>query len=110
MVRIFFKTAWRSLSRNKKMSGINIFGLGLGITCSLLILLWVQDERAVDAFHVNGPRLYQVYERTYFDGKITAGYATQGLLAEELKKKIPEIEYAGGMDYVSQPGTKSTGE
>ena len=110
MIRNYFKTAWRSLRRNKKMSGINIFGLGLGITCSLLILLWIQDERAVDAFHVNGPRLYQVYGRTYADGKITAGYATQGLLAEELKKKIPEIEYAAGMEYVSQPGLKSTVE
>src|SRR5579859_432851 len=108
MIRNSLTIAWRSLSRNKRVAAINIFGLGLGITCSLLILLWVRDERKVDAFHANGSRLYQVYERSYFDGKADAGYATQGLLAEELKRVIPEIQYASGMDYVSAPGTKAT--
>jgi hypothetical protein len=61
------------------------------MTCSLLILLWVQDERSVDAFHANGKQLYQVYERQFYDGKIEASYPTQGLLAEELKKQIPEV-------------------
>ena len=110
MIRNYVKIAWRSLSHNRKISAINIFGLGLGITCSLLILLWVWDEKQMDAFHANGPRLYQVYERTYFNGKASAGYATQGLLATELKRVIPDIQYAGGMDFVSQPGTKTTVE
>jgi putative ABC transport system permease protein len=110
MIRNYLTLAWRSLSRNRKISAIHIFGLGLGITCSLLILLWVQDEHKVDGFHANGSRLYQVYERSYYDGKIDAGYPTQGLLAEELKRVIPEVQYASGMDYVSQPGTKSTVE
>src|SRR5882757_1690198 len=107
MLGNYFKMALRSLSRNRKISTINIFGLGLGITCSLLILLWVQDERKVDGFHKNGSQLYQVYERSYNDGKIDAGYLTQGLLAEELKRVIPEVQYASAMEYVSQPGTKS---
>ena len=67
--------------RNKAFSMINIFGLALGIACSLLILLWVNDERGVDTFHVNGKYLYQVYERQFYDGKVEASYPTQGLLA-----------------------------
>ncbi|MGN6534059.1 MAG: ABC transporter permease, partial [Ginsengibacter sp.] len=89
---------------------INITGFAAGLACSLLILLWIQDERNVDAFHKNGNHLFQVYERNYFDGKISAGYSTQGLLAEELRKNIPEIQYASGLEYASAPGTQNSFE
>jgi ABC-type antimicrobial peptide transport system permease subunit len=88
------KIAFRNLSRQKIFSFINILGLSLGITCSLLILLWVKDEKSVDAFHKHGSQLYTVYERQFNDDKIDAGYFTPGPLGEELKKKIPEVIYA----------------
>jgi putative ABC transport system permease protein len=110
MIKNYFKTAWRGISRNKAFSALNIAGLALGMTCSLLIMLWVQDERRVDAFHKNNKRLYQVYERELHNGKIDAGYATQGLLADELKRVVPEIQYASAMDYAAPPGTDNTFE
>ncbi|MES1216413.1 MAG: ABC transporter permease [Bacteroidota bacterium] len=110
MVKNYFKTAWRNLIRNKAFSTINISGLALGLTCSLLIFLWIQDEKSVDSFHKNGKQLYQVYERNFFDGKVSADYPTQGLLAGELKRAIPEIQYASGYEYASAPGTLSTFE
>ncbi|GAB3423432.1 ABC transporter permease [Niabella aquatica] len=85
-------------------------GLALGLACSLLIMLWVNDEKKVDAFHKNGEYLYQVYERNHFDGKTDAGYVTQGLLADELKKTVPEIRYASGFEPVAAPGSSSTFE
>ena len=110
MIKNYFKTAWRNLLRNKAFSLINISGLALGLTCSLLITLWIQDERSVDGFHKNGKLIYQAYERNYYDGKVDASYPTQGLLAEELKKVIPEIQYTSGFEYASAPGTLSTFE
>lgn len=110
MIKNYFKTAWRNLVRNKAFSTINIVGLAMGLACSLLIILWVQDERGVDNFHVSGKQLYQVYERNHYDGKTDAGYATQGLLAEELKKIIPEVQYASGFEYTAPPGTQTTVE
>lgn len=110
MLRNYLKIAWRNLFRNKAFSAINILGLALGMTCSLLIILWVRDERSIDGFHANGRQLYQVYERQYYDGKVEASYPTQGLLAEELKKVIPEIQYASGFERASAPGTQSTFE
>ena len=98
MIRNYFKVAWRNLSRNKVHTFINVAGLSVGLACSLLILLWVQDERSVDGFHVNGKRLYQVYERQRVDGKTDATYNTQGLLADELKKQIPQVQYASGLE------------
>ena len=96
MFRNYLITAWRNLLRNKAFSFINIFGLALGLACSLLILLWVQDERQIDAFHAASPHLYQVYERVFSVGKVDATTATPGLLARELKRKIPGIKYASG--------------
>ncbi len=110
MFKNYFKTAWRNIVRNKTFSAINIMGLALGLACSLLIMLWVNDEKSVDAFHKNKKYLYQVYERNYFDGKVTADYPTQGLLAEELKRVVPEIQYASGFEYASAPGSKNTFE
>ena len=110
MIKNYFKTAWRTLIRNKGFSAINILGLALGLTCSLLIMLWIQDERSVDGFHKNGRHLYQVYERWYYDGKVEASYPTQGLLAEELKRTIPEIQYASGFEYAAAPGTQNNFE
>lgn len=107
MIKNYLKIAWRTLMRNKVFSFINIFGLALGICCSLFIYLWVQDERSVDRFHKNDAHLYQVFERNYYDGKVDASYATQGMLADELKKIIPGVQYASSMDYASQPGTAS---
>ncbi|MGN6440155.1 MAG: ABC transporter permease [Agriterribacter sp.] len=108
MIRNYLKIAWRNLVRNKSFAAINIMGLALGLTSSMLIMLWVLDERNTDHFHTNAQQLYQVYERNYYDGKVEAGYSTQGLLAGELKREIPEIEYASGFEYASAPGTQNT--
>lgn len=94
MLKNYFKTAWRNLVKNKVHSFINIAGLSVGIACSLLILLWVQNELSIDAFHKNSKRLYKVYEREYYNDNIDGNYDTPGPLADELKKVIPEVEDA----------------
>jgi putative ABC transport system permease protein len=99
MIQNYFKIAWRNLLKNKTFSFINIMGLALGITCSLIILLWVQDEISIDAFHAQSKNLYTVYERQYFDGRVEAKYNTPALMADEMKKVVPEIENACSVDY-----------
>ncbi len=98
MFKNYFITAWRNLLRNKAFSVINISGLALGLACSLLIFFWVNDERSVDAFHANNPYLYNVYEKVFADNKIDADYETPALLADEVKKEIPEVQYAVSSD------------
>ncbi|MEX6685958.1 ABC transporter permease [Danxiaibacter flavus] len=99
MLKNYILVALRNLKRNKVFSLINILGLALGMTCSLLILLWVKDERAKDAFHANNKRLYNIYERQYYDNRIEAGFFTPGMLGEEMKKVIPEVEAAIGFGW-----------
>lgn len=98
MLTNFLKTAWRSLSRNATFSFINILGLALGLACSLLIFLWVRDERNMNGFHANKSNLYNVYERVFAENKVEGAYSTPGVLAAELKRRLPEIRYSSAFD------------
>jgi len=109
MIKNYLKVAWRNLVSNKAHTFINIAGLSVGLACSLLILLWVQNELSIDAYHANGNRLYQVYEREYYDHKIDGNYDTAPVLAAELKKSIPEIEYAATLQEDNDINTFSAG-
>ncbi|HEX4849254.1 MAG TPA: ABC transporter permease, partial [Puia sp.] len=112
MLRNYFKTALRNIGRNKIFSLINILGLALGMTCCLLIFLWVKDEKSIDNFHANGKDLYTVYKTVTANGKVDGNYESpitfsQGnniplFLMEDLKGKIPEVKniafYATGYE------------
>jgi putative ABC transport system permease protein len=93
MFKNYFKTAWRNMVRNKTFSLLNIVGLALGLACSLLIFLWVNDEKNIDTFNTN-KNIYGVYESLYSGGVPETGHWTPGLLAAELKRNVPEIKYA----------------
>ena len=81
------KIAIRNLLKNKTFSFINAFGLSIGITCTILILLWVQDEVNFDKFHKNGNQIHRVVQEDK-DGKNSR---TPALLAPEITAKVPEI-------------------
>lgn len=72
MFRNYFVITIRNLFKNGFYSFINIAGLSIGITCSILILLWVKDEVSFDKFHPKADRLYQVWVSAVFDGKINS--------------------------------------
>ncbi|OIN56295.1 ABC transporter permease [Arsenicibacter rosenii] len=103
MIRNYLKIAWRNLWKNKMFSFINIMGLALGMTCSLLITLWVQDELAMDRFHKNDQRLYRVMENQHYTGVINTYPSTPGILADNITKDIPEIKMASQMLWEESP-------
>ncbi|MCF0073361.1 ABC transporter permease [Dyadobacter sp. CY261] len=103
MFKNYLKIAWRNLLKNKMFSLINILGLALGMACSLLIMLWVQDEMRMDRFHMNDERLYSVMENQHYSGDINTYAATPGILAENIVKDIPEIEKASQVLWEEAP-------
>ena len=95
MLKNYLKMAYRNLMRHKVFSLINVSGLALGMTCSILILLWVKDELSFDRFHSNIDDLYRVMEIQHYPGNddlITS--ANPGPLAEAMKAELPEVKYA----------------
>ncbi|MEP2771064.1 MAG: ABC transporter permease [Fulvivirga sp.] len=72
MVKNYILVTIRNLFKNSIYSFINIAGLAIGITCSILIFLWVEDETSYDEFLPKNDRLYQVWANASFDGKINS--------------------------------------
>ena len=98
MLKNYFTIAIRNMLRYKAFSLLNVFGLALGLSCSILIMLWVWDEKSVDS--IQDKNLYVLYERQFIDNKIDGGYYTPGLLGNEIKRNIPEIEYASNISHI----------
>ncbi len=103
MIKNYFKTAWRNLLSNRMFSLINIAGLALGMTCSLLIMLWLKDELRKDKFHAKNERLYRVMENQFYEGSISTFESTPGILAENIVKDFPEIQMASQFLWEEQP-------
>lgn len=60
MIRNYFKTAFRSLSRQSTYAFINIIGLAIGIAACILIFLVVQFESSFDTFHKKSAGIYRL--------------------------------------------------
>ena len=94
MFKNYLKSSFRNLSRNKAFSAINILGLTAGMASAILILLWINDEVGYDRFYTNTSRMYMMFSRDKFDGKLQAWNSTSKPLAPALKKDYPEVEDA----------------
>lgn len=82
---------WRSLLRSKVFSFINIGGLALGLTCCILILLYVKDEKSFDRFQVNGKDLYRIKVTMVSPGDSMTIASTNAIHGPTFKDGIPEI-------------------
>lgn len=85
-----FKVAFRNMKRHKGYTLINIAGLAVGMACTILILLWVQDETSFDRFHRKADRIYRVVFATSDDGTPTNANGSLGV-GPALKKDFPEV-------------------
>ena len=92
MLRNYLKTALRNLLREKGSSFLNIAGLTLGITCSLILFLLVKHLASFDNYHSKRDRIYRVV--TESDGN-NGKFYTPGVppaLPEALRQDFPEVE------------------
>src|SRR5450432_2111846 len=60
MFKNYFKTAFRSLIRNRNYTIINIAGLAVGIAVCMMIFIIIQVQTSFDNFHSNKDRIYRV--------------------------------------------------
>jgi putative ABC transport system permease protein len=67
MIRNYFKTGWRNLTRNKTYAAINIIGLSLGIACSILIFTVVSYHLSFENFDHNKNRIYRIVTEVHSD-------------------------------------------
>lgn len=88
------KLAFRNLLRNKLYSFLNIAGLSIGLTFSILLMLWVQDELSFDTFHTKKTELYQVNVSLGTGTSKQSWSVTPATLAPYSLREIPEVSGA----------------
>lgn len=71
-----------------------MISLSTGLTCVLLIYLWVNDELKVDKFNEKDNQLFQVMRNVPSGDKIETDDGTSGRLAHALLSELPEVETA----------------
>src|SRR3954454_24470148 len=99
MFKNYFKISWRNLTRNKAFSFTNLLGLTIGITCTILILLWVQNELSWNKFQPNYNTTYQVMANRNFNGQITTDGALMLPLAKNIETQFPQVKNAAFTTY-----------
>src|SRR6478672_5560122 len=68
MLKNYFLLLFKNMQKQKLFSLINILGLTVGITCCLMIFLFITNEFSYDKFHQNGKDIYRVMRVSHNDG------------------------------------------
>ena len=96
MLKNYLRMSLRTIFRHKVFSLINVLGFAFGMTCFILIFLYVRYEMSFDSFFENADRIYRVISRTPGDMYMGSDYygVSPTPLASTLPIEVPEIETA----------------
>ena len=94
MFRNYFKTAFRSLTRNRNYTIINIAGLAVGIAVCMMIFMIIQYQTSFDEFHSKKDRIYRVLTEAHHADAATVSYMKNVPfpMPEGMKAAFPQIE------------------
>ncbi len=92
MLRNYLKIAWRNLAKNKVFSFINIFGLSVGLTCCILISLYIYHEISYDTYHKNANRIFRLGTVFIDQGVGEPGANSSAPLGKLIQQEYPEVE------------------
>lgn len=92
MIKNYLTIAFRNLRKSRGYSFINITGLAVGLTCCLLILLYVQHELSFDRYHENADRLYRLNVDLGAPGNAKYLAMVSPRMGLDLQANYPEVE------------------
>lgn len=94
MFKSYFKTAFRSLVRNKTYTTINVSGLAVGISVCLIIFIIIQFQTSFDNFHPKKDRIYRVLTESHHADEGTISYAKNVpfQMPSNLKTAFPQLD------------------
>jgi putative ABC transport system permease protein len=95
MFKNYFKSAYRSLQKDKTSSFISITGLAIGMACCMLILIHIKDELSFNKFNANLDRVYRINWISRNNSGVNIFSSTPVPFSKSLASKIPGIEKVG---------------
>ncbi len=99
MFKNYFKTAWRNLVRNPRVSFINIGGLAIGVACAIMLYLYVHSEFGFDNYYANADRIYRLYTYINLNGAASNSAKSSPAAALVLRTQFPEVEATTSIGY-----------
>ena len=99
MFKNYLIVAFRNLTRNTLLMWINVAGLGLGLGCCILMVLFIKHELTYDRFHENHPRMFRVVrQRLLSNGNVVKFEFWDTVhppwLVEKLREEVPGVVQA----------------
>lgn len=91
MMTNHIKIAFRSFGREKVFTAINILGLTLGISSTLITALWAQDEWKFDRFHTMEDQLYRLLINFEWSGELLTDEGTAYPTGDTFVEEFPEV-------------------
>lgn len=104
------KKYFRNIKRSKLSFTINLVGLTCGMTCILMIYLWVKDELEYDKFHKNDTQLFQMVTSRMVNGEFQTDTQTAAPMVKIFGESFPEIEKAVSVTESHSSNTLSVDE
>lgn len=92
MLKNYFKIALRNLRKNKAFSFINIFGLAIGLTCFMLISVFVYNELSYDKYPANAKDIYRINLSVTGNGDVAVYPLVDVAVGEGIKNAFPEVK------------------
>ncbi|KAF5437916.1 putative ABC transport system permease protein [Candidatus Methanophagaceae archaeon] len=92
MLKNYIKIAIRNIVKHRGYSFINIFGFAVGITCCLLIMMYLIDELSYDKFYPNSDNIYRVAHYGVVNDRVDHTARTSPPLAKVLAEEFPEVK------------------
>ncbi|HKJ49250.1 MAG TPA: ABC transporter permease [Christiangramia sp.] len=92
MLKNFIKISWRRIKADKTFSIINILGLSIGLTITMLLFLFVMKERSFNKMYANKERIYRVIFNTKEDRNNEIWATVPAALKPAAEEGIPEVE------------------
>jgi putative ABC transport system permease protein len=92
MFKNYLKIAWRNLLSSKLFSFINVFGLSVGMTCCMLLLLYILSETSFDKHQEHANDLYLLRsENVQSNGEKMDNPRAPAPYAQAVKAEFPEV-------------------
>ena len=101
MIKNYFKIAWCNLRKNKVFSIINILGLAIGLTCFMLIALFVYNELRYDKYPAEAKNIYRIHLSVTGNGDIAVYPDVDVAVGEGIKNAFPEVKASTRIYHVS---------
>ena len=106
MFKNYLTVAFRNLQRKKILSIINVLGLAIGISASLVIFLMVRFDYSFDRFVPDSKRVYRIVSNYGEQGQEGHSRGTQAPLVDAVKKELTGIDLTVAFHYYN-PGRQN---